>query len=199
MGKYEVTQAQYRAIMGTNPSIFKGDNRPVEEVSWKNAVEFCQNLSNITGRNYRLPSEAEWEYACRAGTNTPFYFGETITADLANYNSDFTYASEPKGKYRQQTTPVCTFAPNAFGLCDMHGNVWEWCQDHWHENYNGAPRDGRAWVNDNDNQTRLLRGGSLVSIPEFCRSAYRFYLIGDTRGNAFGFRVVCDGLSARTL
>ena len=200
MGKYEVTQAQYRAIMGTNPSSFKGDNRPVEQVSWNDAVEFCQNLSNITGRNYRLPSEAEWEYACRAATNTPFYFGETITADLANYNSDFTYASEPKGKYRQQTTPVGTFAPNAFGLYDMHGNVWEWCQDHWHDNYNGAPRDGRAWVNDNDNRNlRLLRGGSWSTYPGYCRSASRNNYYPDNRSYNIGFRVVCVGAAAWIL
>ncbi len=200
MGKYEVTQAQYQAIMGTNPASFKGDNRPVEQVSWNDAVEFCQKLSNITRRNYRLPSEAEWEYACRAGTNTPFYFGETITADLANYNGTYTYASESKSKYRQQTTPVGTFAPNAFGLYDMHGNVFEWCQDHWHENYNnGAPRDGRAWLNDNDNQSpRLLRGGSWFSNPEYCRCAYRYLNNPGIRIYVIGFRVVCDGLSART-
>jgi formylglycine-generating enzyme required for sulfatase activity len=202
MGKYEVTQAQYRAIMGNNPAYFKGDNRPVEQVSWNDAVEFCQKLSKITGRNYRLPSEAEWEYACRAATNTPFHFGETITADLANYDATNTYASEPKGRYRQQTTPVGTFKnPNAFGLYDMHGNVWEWCQDHWHENYNnGAPGDGRAWVNENDNQSpRLLRGGSWLNLPAYCRCAFRLSDFPVNRDNSLGFRVVCAGAVARTL
>jgi serine/threonine protein kinase len=122
-------------------------------------VPICEKLSQKTGKTYRLPSEAEWEYACRAGTTTPFYFGETITTDLVNYNGNSTYASAPKGQYRQQTTPVGSFPPNAFGLYDMHGNVWEWCQDHWHDNYNGAPTDGSAWTDDNDNRSRLLRGG----------------------------------------
>ncbi|MDJ0677530.1 MAG: bifunctional serine/threonine-protein kinase/formylglycine-generating enzyme family protein, partial [Calothrix sp. MO_167.B42] len=132
MGRYEVTQAQYQAIMGKNPSNFKGEKRPVERVSWNDAVEFCQHLSQKTGRTYRLPSEAEWEYACRAGTTTPFYFGETITTDLVNYNRNYPYGSAPKGEYREQTTDVGKFPPNAFGLYDMHGNVWEWCQDTWH-------------------------------------------------------------------
>lgn len=169
MGRYEVTQAQYQAIMGTNPSSFKGEKLPVERVSWDDAVEFCQKLSQKTGRTYRLPSEAEWEYACRAGTTTPFYFGETITTDLANYRGtdwDYrgtvysgNYGQGPKGTYRQKTTPVGSFPPNAFGLYDMHGNVLERCQDDEHYNYNGAPTDGRAWVNDNPDN-KLLRGGS---------------------------------------
>jgi formylglycine-generating enzyme required for sulfatase activity len=192
MGRYEVTQAQYQAIMGTNPSFFKGDNLPVEQVSWNDAVEFCQRLSQKTGREYRLPSEAEWEYVCRAGTSTPFYFGETITGDLASYDASNTYASEPKGKSRQQTTPVDSFKPNAFGLYDMHGNVWEWCQDDWHDTYNGAPRDGSAWVNKNDNNSqKCLRGGSWVNNPGVCRSAYRLNTFRGNRSPSFGFRVVC--------
>jgi formylglycine-generating enzyme required for sulfatase activity len=124
LGKFPVTQAQYEAVMGTNPSNVKGAKRPVEQVSWNDAVAFCQRLSEKLGTQYRLPSEAEWEYACRAGTKTPFYFGETLTSDLANYNGTQTYASEPKGKYREQTTDVGDFSPNGFGLYDMHGNVW---------------------------------------------------------------------------
>ncbi|MFN9401072.1 MAG: formylglycine-generating enzyme family protein, partial [Dolichospermum sp.] len=116
MGKYELTQAQYQAIMGSNPSRFPGNNRPVERVSWNNAVTFCEKLSQKTQKNYRLPSEAEWEYACRAGTTTPFYFGESITSELVNYNGNYTYGSAPKGQYRQQTTDVGSFPPNAFGL-----------------------------------------------------------------------------------
>ncbi|MDF5709506.1 MAG: bifunctional serine/threonine-protein kinase/formylglycine-generating enzyme family protein [Nostoc sp. S4] len=115
MGRYEVTQAQYQAIMGTNPAHFKGEKLPVDKVSWDDAVEFCQKLSQKTGHTYRLPSEAEWEYACRAGTTTPFYFGETITPDLVNYNGYYTYASAPKGQNRRKTTPVGSFLPNAFG------------------------------------------------------------------------------------
>jgi eukaryotic-like serine/threonine-protein kinase len=190
MGKFEVTQAQYEAIMGTNPSSFKSANRPVEKVSWNDAVEFCKRLSQKTGRTYRLPSEAEWEYACRAGTTTPFSFGETITTDLVNYNGNFTYGAAPKGKYRQQTTDVGSLPPNAFGLYDMHGNVWEWCADSWHDSYSGAPTDGSAWI-DNDNQNRILRGGSWLLIPFVCRSAGRN---SDTRAffiNYIGFRVVC--------
>jgi formylglycine-generating enzyme required for sulfatase activity/predicted Ser/Thr protein kinase len=173
LGKYPVTQKQYEAVMGNNPSRFKGVNRPVENVSWNDATDFCQRLSHSTGKIYRLPSEAEWEYACRAGTTTPFYFGPTITADLANYNGDYTYGSAPKGVYREETTDVGSFPPNAFGLYDMHGNVWEWCQDVWHENYNGAPTNGSAWESGGDSSYRMLRGGSWLYYPVDCRSAAR--------------------------
>jgi eukaryotic-like serine/threonine-protein kinase len=194
MGKYELTQAQYQAIMGTNPAYFKGHNRPVEQVSWNNAVEFCKKLSQKTGKNYRLPSEAEWEYACRAGTTTPFYFGESITPDLVNYDGNYAYASAPKGQYRQQTTDVGTFPPNAFGLYDMHGNVWEWCEDDWRENYINAPINGSALISGSN--TKLLRGGSLLFNPGHCRSACRYNFNLDYTYN-FGFRVVCSG-AART-
>ena len=191
MGKYVVTQQQWQAIMGNEPSYFKGKNRPVERVSWNNATEFCQKLSKKTGRDYRLPSEAEWEYACRAGTTTPFYFGETITGELANYRASETYADEPKGKYREQTTPVGQFPPNAFGLYDMHGNVWEWCQDVWHSSYDGAPVDGSAWVNGGNSSRRVLRGGCWYLYPWWCRSAFRFsYVSVETDFNYFGFRLV---------
>jgi formylglycine-generating enzyme required for sulfatase activity len=192
MGKYVVTQAQYQQIMGNNPSGFSGAERPVEKVSWNDAVDFCEKLRQKTGREYRLPSEAEWEYACRAGTTTPFHFGETITTDLANYNGNYTYASEPKRKYLQETTDVGSFPPNAFGLYDMHGNVWEWCQDDWHDNYSNAPKDGSVWTSRSGN-TKLLRGGSWYVNPVHCRSASR------NNGNLaynylnIGFRVVCSG------
>ncbi|MDB9455653.1 SUMF1/EgtB/PvdO family nonheme iron enzyme [Dolichospermum circinale] len=192
MGKFVVTQEQYQQIMGKNPSYFteKGAKRPVEKVSWNNAVEFCQKLSEKTGREYRLPSEAEWEYACRGGTTTPFYFGETITTDLANYNGTYTYASEPKGKSLGQTTEVGSFPPNSFGLYDIHGNVWEWCQEDWHDNYANAPKDVSAWTSQSGNSKRL-RGGSWFSLPVHCRSASRY---SDDAGFGFyynGFRVVC--------
>ncbi|MBO1052380.1 MAG: SUMF1/EgtB/PvdO family nonheme iron enzyme [Dolichospermum sp. DET73] len=196
MGKYELTQAQYQAIIGTNPSRFKGKNRPVEGVSWNNAVEFCKKLSQKTGKNYRLPSEAEWEYACRAGTTTPFYFGESITPDLVNYNGDYTYASAPKGKYRQQTTDVGTFPPNSFGLYDMHGNVWEWCQDDYKDDYINAPTDGSALTSPS-RSGKLLRGGSWDYVPGDCRSASRYDGNLDDNDNDIGFRVVCSG-AART-
>ncbi|MBD1853198.1 SUMF1/EgtB/PvdO family nonheme iron enzyme [Cyanobacteria bacterium FACHB-502] len=200
MGKYAVTQSQWRVVAGfpkvsrdleLDPSHFKGDNRPVEQVSWHAALEFCARLSKATKHEYRLPSEAEWEYACRAGTTTPFHFGETIITDLANYNSDYTYASAPEGVFRKQTTDVGTFTPNAFGLYDMHGNVWEWCLDHWHENYEGAPSDGSAWIAGGDSSYRLLRGGSWSKIPRNCRSANRLRR-SPVEGDYFvGFRVVC--------
>jgi len=176
-----------------DPSSFKGDDRPVERIFWYDAVEFCARLSQHTGRDYRLPTEAEWEYACRAGTTTPFHFGETITTDLANYRGTITYGAGPKGEYREQTTDVSSFPANAFGLYDMHGNVWEWCQDHWHENYDRAPTDGAAWLSSGESKYRVLRGGSWYDLPEFCRSAIR---IGDAPGvidGLVGFRVVCGG------
>ena len=196
MGKYPLTQAQYQAIMGYNPSYFIGNNRPVETVSWDHAVTFCRKLSQRTGKNYRLPSEAEWEYACRAGTKTPFSFGDNITTDLVNYNGNYPYKSAPKGKYRQQTTDVGTFPPNTFGLYDMHGNVWEWCEDDWHENYINAPINGSAWKNRSGSNIKLLRGGSWYYFARYCRSALR---LKDSRGlcyRLYGFRVV---FCSRTL
>ena len=190
LGKYLVTQQQYEAVMGNNPSHFKGANRPVEYVNWDDATEFCKRLSHLTGKIYRLPSEAEWEYACRAGTTTPFYFGETITTDLVNYNGNFTYGSGLKGVYRERTTDVGSFPPNAFGLYDMHGNVWEWCQDVWHDNYNDAPTDGSAWESGGNSSYRLQRGGSWVYFPEHCRGAYRYGSVAGNCSNYWGFRVV---------
>ena len=220
MGRYPVTQEQWRAIasrtdlkvdldLNQDPSYFKESyqdidrwQRPVEDVNWYEAVEFCKRLSKLTGRNYRLPSEAEWEYACRAGTTTPFHFGETITTNLANYRGtddeeikgSGSYGRGPKGEYRDQTTPVGYFkVANSFGLSDMHGNVWEWCADEWHSNYENAPTDGKPWLNG-DNTHSPLRGGSWNYYPAFCRSAIRY--INDWRDYHFiniGFRVVCDG------
>jgi formylglycine-generating enzyme required for sulfatase activity len=195
MGKYELTQAQYQAIMGNNPANFKGNNRPVENVSWDDAVAFCQKLSQRTGKKYRLPSEAEWEYACRAGTTTPFYFGESITPELVNYDGNYPYASAPKGQYRQQTTDVGTFPPNAFGLYDMHGNVLEWCQDDYQENYINAPTDGSASTVLSATY-KLLRGGSWDGNARNCRSADRDRNLRDNRYYGYGFRVVS---SFRTL
>ncbi|MEQ8971199.1 MAG: bifunctional serine/threonine-protein kinase/formylglycine-generating enzyme family protein [Coleofasciculus sp. C1-SOL-03] len=203
LGKYPITQAQWQAVahfpkvereLDPDPSEFKGENRPVERVSWYDCVEFCARLSQYTGWNYRLPSEAEWEYACRAGTTTPFHFGETITTDLANYKGNYIYGAGVKGKYRKETTPVGSFqVANAFGLYDMHGNVWEWCLDQWHDSYEGAPSDGQAWIidDDNDNHCRLLRGGSWFYNPRGCRCAARGRKTPDFRHGILGFRVVC--------
>ncbi|BAY45963.1 hypothetical protein SAMD00079811_35700 [Scytonema sp. HK-05] len=217
MSKYPVTQAQWRAVaalpqvnreLKSNPSRFKGDNRPVEQVSWYDAIEFCQRLTSHTKRQYRLPSEAEWEYACRAGTTTPFHFGETITTDVANYDGtddkenkwSGSYGWGPKGISRKETTEVGSFGvANAFGLYDMHGNVWEWCLDDWHNNYEGAPTDGSPWFDDNDNISQkqgraVLRGGSWFFNPRYCRSASRHdngRAERDVIDSDVGFRVAC--------
>ncbi|MEO1622874.1 MAG: formylglycine-generating enzyme family protein [Cyanobacteria bacterium J06632_3] len=216
MGKYPITQAQWRAVaklpslkqeLDPDPSKFKGDNRPVEQVSWLDATEFCARLQRHTQRPYRLPSEAQWEYACRAGTTTPFHFGNSITTALANYRgTDWeyegntysgSYGQGPHGEYREETTDVGSFdIANAFGLYDMHGNVWEWCLDHWHPTYEGAPTDGSEWLSSDENASRIIRGGSLALNPEYCRSAIRVYDTPESRSDYSGFRVVCS--SART-
>ncbi|MEM8640967.1 MAG: formylglycine-generating enzyme family protein [Cyanobacteria bacterium P01_G01_bin.54] len=219
MGRYPITQRQWRAVaafdpvkqeLEHDPSMFKGDNRPVEQVSWEEAKEFCARLSQHTQRAYRLPSEAEWEYACRAvgseelsvinGDLTleewnkrfsePFNFGEIITTNVANYNGS-AFANGSKGKSRGKTNLVGEFKhANAFGLSEMHGNVWEWCLDRWHSNYLGAPRDGRAWTEGDDN-VFVLRSGSWYSHPKFCRSASRDGNLRDNYYSDIGFRVVC--------
>lgn len=198
MGRYPITQAQWRLVAETMPQVKqelnpdpsefkgrrKGENLPVEQVSWNDAVEFCDRLSAQTKRQYRLPSEAEWEYACRAGTTTAFYYGSTITHELANYDREV-----------GQTTPMGQYAyPNAWGLSDMHGNVWEWCADHWHSDYEGAPTDGSAWLDEGaeSDAKRLRRGGSWSTFITHCRSASRHF--NDPHGTdvSIGFRVVCS-------
>ena len=193
MGKYPVTQAQWEMVsrlpevkidLRSKPSHFKGANLPVENVSWHDAQEFCARISKATGKLYRLPSEAEWEYACRANTTTFYYFGDTITTDLVNHNNKY-----------GQTTDVGKFPPNAFGLYDMHGNVWEWCEDGWHENYINAPtwpNNNIPWISQSDNK-RMLRGGQWYLNPSYCRSASRSYNNGDRRNKDNGFRLVVSG------
>ena len=206
MGKYPVTQAQWRFVAGLeqvnrmlepDPSRFKGDNHPVEQVSWYEAVEFCDRISLYTGHDYHLPTEAEWEYACRAGTTTPFHFGETISTKMANYNGTDkkygAYGRGLKGECREETTPVDYFGvSNAWGLCDMHGNVYEWCQDHWHDNYEGAPEDGSAWLSDDQETPRVRRGGSWELNARVCRSAYRNNDDPIEPSINIGVRVVCS-------
>jgi formylglycine-generating enzyme required for sulfatase activity len=270
MGKYPVTQAQWRFVaelpqvnreLNLDPSSSTGDKRPIEQVSWYDVVEFCDRFSTYTRREYRLPAEAEWEYACRAGTRTRYHFGDVIVPELANYSNDQramlassrssslfntrqlatvereiqpgqtgrirfqgTFWSArcsaaitiPAGEqvdvigtqgpvllvepsvaryYKKRTTPVGSFKiANAFGLYDMHGNVWEWCLDHWHDNYEGAPTDGSTWFSDNENTSRVLRGGSLLSDPRDCRSALRIISPPNNRASDIGFRVVCRAL-----
>jgi formylglycine-generating enzyme required for sulfatase activity len=227
LGQTPITQAQWRAVaewkrLGnepvdrwpesldpdpvaklTDPERFRGEQRPVVNVSWYDAQAFCQRLALRTGKNYTLPSEAQWEYACRAGTTTPFHYGATISTELANYNGREVYGDGKKGEYRQQATDVASFPANPWGLHDMHGNVWEWCADYWHDNYEEAPNDQRAWVgretdqNQNVNKIkvsvnwRLLRGGSWNFYPRLCRSASRDLSRPVGSNDRIGFRVCC--------
>jgi formylglycine-generating enzyme required for sulfatase activity len=192
-------------------------NCPAINVDWFKAAAYCNWLSKREGipadqwcyspgehfahrmvlppdyldrTGYRLPTEAEWEYACRAGTSTPFYCGETLTTDLANYVGEHTYRSEPKGVYRHATTEVGSFPPNAYGLYDMHGNVWEWCADAWHDDYSGAPSDSSIWL-DRRSQLRVLRGGGWHEPPVLCSSAARLRQDAAEADDLFGFRVAC--------
>jgi formylglycine-generating enzyme required for sulfatase activity len=178
IGKYEITQAQYMTVVGNNPSHFKGDNLPVETVSWDDAVEFCKRLSRMTGREYRLPTEAEWEYACRAGT-TGDYAGNLDSMGWDFYNSG------------EQTHTVGQKQPNSFGLYDMHGNVWEWCEDLYHGNYNGAPADGSAWLSG-EGGNRIQRGGAwkINTFYNIWRSASRYGGNQNSGDYSSGFRVV---------
>jgi formylglycine-generating enzyme required for sulfatase activity len=194
-----ITQAQWRAVatlarvnvdLNPEPAQFKGDQRPVECVNWHEAVEFCDRLAQYTGKPYRLPSEAEWEYACRAGTNTPFYMGDTLSTQWVNYNGNYVYGPGQKGDFRSETSPVGSFGVNSWGLADMHGNVYEWCLDYWHPCYAGAPTDGSAWLMGGNPNRRILRGGSWSSLPEHCRSGFRYCYNPSTRSYFLGFRVV---------
>jgi formylglycine-generating enzyme required for sulfatase activity len=178
LGKFEVTQGQWLAVMGNNPSALSrcGMNCPVENVSWNDAQEFVRRLSQRTGQNYRLPSEAEWEYAARAGTTTAYFWGDRFDGEHANSSS-------------RSTVAVGRYPANAFGLHDMHGNAWEWIQDVWHGDYTGAPSDGSARMSGGDASRRVLRGGSWFSTPQFLRSAYRFRSTPDNRNDVTGFRI----------
>ncbi len=185
----EVTQGQWRAVMGSNPSHFKdcGDNCPVERVSWEDVQEFIKKLNQMEKTDrYRLPTEAEWEYACRAGTTTPFFFGKCLSTDQANYYGNSPQTDCPKGEYREKTVPVASFAPNKWGLYDMHGNVWEWCQD-WYGGYPpgsvtdpGGPSTGSY---------RVYRGGSLGLGAGACRAASRYWLSPVFRSYNLGLRL----------
>jgi formylglycine-generating enzyme required for sulfatase activity len=203
MGKYPVTIAQWNAVVALpqinislnrywfDPIDPRNVNQPVDRTSWHQAMEFCARLSKKTGKIYRLPSEAEWEYACRARTTTPFHFGETITATLANYWHNYEHA---RGEsiividiiYKD----VGSFPPNAFGLYDMHGNIQQWCADPWHENYHGAPSDRSVWESGGNTEYRVRRGSNCGSTPQKCRSAYREQFAAEAQYT--GFRVVCS-------
>ncbi len=187
MGKYEVTQAEWESVTGTNPSEFKGANLPVENVSWDDCQAFIETLNRKTGKKYRLPTEAEWEYACRAGTITPFNTGGNLTTDQANYNGNYPYNNNRKGSFMEKTVPVNSFEPNAWGLYNMHGNVWEWCSD-WYGDY----EDGRVEnpAGPTIGSGRVLRGGNWFSNAGSCRSARRYYVTPGFRNAFVGFRLV---------
>lgn len=173
------------------PCRFKGDDLPVERVSWDDAQRFCRLLSTKAGRTFELPSETQWEYACRAGTTTPFSFGETLTVEVANFNGEHTFREEPRGVYFHATNQAGKFPPNAFGLYDMHGNLWEWCADNWLEDYRSSPRDGSFYQNK-DSRERVVRGGSWHEPPGLCRSATRLRVRASDAEEWIGFRVICQ-------
>jgi formylglycine-generating enzyme required for sulfatase activity len=174
LGKYPVTQQEWKSVMWNNPSCFVGDERlPVEGVSWDDCRDFITELNcRKDGWSYRFPSEAQWEYACRAGTTTAFAYGDNLTADQANCDGISDGGDFSRRKLWHRTTPAGKFPPNAWGLHDMHGNVWEWCQDRWHRDYTGAPADGSVWESGFSTE-RVLRGGSWCATIAQCRSGAR--------------------------
>ena len=190
MSETLITQAQWKVVatelpkvnldLDSHPSYFTGPDLPVERINWEEAMEFCDRISQHTGHKITLPTEAQWEYACRAGTTTTYSFGDDIDETKANYH----------GNNINQTTPVYTYPPNPWGLYDMHGNVREWCLDDWHENYEGAPTDGSAWYSDGDR--KVFRGGSCYTESFGCRSAFRNLEETSQKHNFLGFRVVIN-------
>lgn len=175
-----------------NPGFAQTARHPVVGVNWEDAAAFCAWLKQTTSKSYRLLSEAEWEYCCRAGTTTPFWFGHDIATAQANFNGICTGGAGKSGEFPGRTLPVDSFYPNPWGLYQVHGNVWEWCEDNWHPSYQGAPADGSAWKG-NGNRSRVRRGSSWNSRPRYLRSACRHWFRPDLRNNVIGFRV------ARTL
>ncbi len=194
LGRYPVTFDEYDHFCAETRRGKPGDLgwgrglHPVINVSWEDAESYCKWLSDVTTQPYRLPSEAEREYACRAGTTTPFWTGATIRADQANYDGNYTYGHGAKGPHRQRTTPVDSFPANPWELHDLHGNVWEWCADRWHGSYAGAPDNGAPWLQGKDSR-RVMRGGSWSNSPGLLRSATRYWFEPGGRSDSLGFRV----------
>ena len=187
LGATTVTQALWQAVMQENPSNFKGDERPVEQIIWEDVQKFMDQLNTaIPGLELVLPSEAQWEYACRAGTTTPFFFGENITTDQVNYDGNYPYAGGEKGEYRQETVDVKALPCNDWGLYQMHGNVWEWCRD-WFGDYPTDPVIDP--VGPPDGRDRVCRGGSWHDFAGLCRSAFRSWSVPDDRFYWLGFRL----------
>lgn len=202
MGIHQVTQEQYKRVMGKNPSYFSASGRgrdrikdldtrifPVEQVSWDDAVAFCENLSQSEGVSFRLPTEAEWEYACRAGTTTRFHFGDTLSSVQANFNGKYPYGNVPEGPYLERPTSVGSYPPNSLGIYDMHGNVGEWCSD-WYESgyYSKSPKKDPN--GPRSGEYRVLRGGSWYDHPLICRSACRYWYGASSRVVDVGFRLL---------
>ncbi|MGB9164126.1 MAG: formylglycine-generating enzyme family protein, partial [Rhodomicrobium sp.] len=171
------------------PGFSQDDSHPVVCVNWDDAKAYAEWLSDKTGKAYRLPSEGEWEYACRAGIITPFWWGSSISTDRANYDGRFTFGDNNKGECRQKTVPVKSFDPNPWGLYQIHGNVWEWCEDSWNDTYNHAPSNGSACTTG-DGSVHVLRGGSWSNPPQYLRASFRVRNGVGLRGYNAGFRLV---------
>jgi formylglycine-generating enzyme required for sulfatase activity len=214
MGVYEVKQSEYVNVMQglprvKNESVFKGDDNPVENVEWRLANTFCERMSALAAeksarRAYRLPTEAEWEYACRGGKSTAFHFGDSLSSKRANFNGNYPYGDVEKGQYLRKTAKVGSYPPNSFGLYDMHGNVAEWCADWYDPNYyQDSPEEDplgppfgvvdTGFTNfDKNNFFVVVRGGSWVDDGRACRAAYRYRAMPNTQYRLIGFRVVCE-------
>jgi formylglycine-generating enzyme required for sulfatase activity len=204
LSRFVITQTQWQKVVNLpkvnidlplNESRHEGENRPIEQISWEEAVEFCNRLTLLTGREYRLPTEAEWEYSCRAGTTTPFHFGETISPEIANYASSYKWGNGPYGGRRFTTVEVGKFPANEFGLHEMHGNVWEWCHDDYVDKYVNALSDGSPYLGseDKENTRKVMRGGDYGVAPGWCRSGFRFAQPKSWRKREHvGFRIACS-------
>lgn len=211
MGRTPVTVGEWRRFASATgwrhqgdidweaPGFAQTDTHPVVGVSWNDVQLYLVWLCKQTGQRYRLPTEAEWEYACRAGTRTAFSTGDTINAGQANYDASFSYNGGATGVFRRGTTPVGSFAPNPWGLLDMHGNVWEWVQDVVHDTYDGAPTDGSAWSQGGDQSRHILRGGCWLYHPRYLRSALRNGFSATMANDIVGFRVVRDLMHAERV